>query len=312
MPRLMNKRLILAKIEATYGADSVPTIANAVVCGDITLNGIEAEYAKRKIARPFLGSAGSVRTFTKSNAKFGVELAGSGAAGTAPAYSHLLRSCGLSETVTAATKVDYKPISEAFESVTQYGYEEGLLYKLLGARGGVDLMMSVGDIPVLAFDYQALYGGTPTLASTPTGTLPNYILPVAVGTAYSSLITINGATYVWQSCNIKLGNAVQHSNVVGGEEVLITDRNVVASVVLKPSAAEELALIQLVESGADITFAVQHGSVAGNIVSVANAASGARLTKPQRQELDGQMMLGFEIELNPSATGNDDITLTIK
>lgn len=312
MARLMNKRLILAKIEATYGTDSVPTIANAVVCGDITLNGIEAEYAKRKIVRPFLGSAGSVRTFTKSNAKFGVELAGSGAAGTAPAYSHLLRACGLSETITAATKADYKPVSDAYESATQYGYEDGLLYKLLGARGSVDLMMSVGDIPILAFEYQALYGGTPTLAATPTGTLPNYILPVAVGTEHSSLITINGATYAWQNCNIKLGNAIKHSNVVGDEEVLITDRSVVASVSLKLSAADERTLIQLVESGADVAFAVQHGSVAGNIVGVANAATGAMLTKPKRQELDGQVMMGFDIELNPSATGNDDITLTIK
>lgn len=309
MARLTRKRVLLGKIESVYGTDSVPTIANAIVCGDITLNGIEAAFAKRKILKPFLGSPGSVKTNTKASVKFGVEIAGAGAAGTAPAYAALLRACGLAETVSAGVSVAYEPVSDAFESVSIYGHDDGLLYKLLGARGSVELQMSVGDIPMYTFSFEGLYGGTPILVGNPTGTLPTYVQPVAVTDVHSSLITLGGSTYVWESCNINLGVDVKHTPLVGREEVIVNDRNSMGKVVLELSAAEERALILLVESGAASPFQVVHGTVAGNIVQIEGPT--VQLTNPSRQEVNGVMMTAFDLELTPD-DGNDEIVLTIK
>ena len=309
MARLNRKRILLGKAESVYGTDAVPTITNAIVCGDITLNGIEAAFAKRNIIKPYLGSAGSVKTNTKGSVKFGVEVAGSGAAGTAPAYGALLRACGLAETVNAGVSVEYAPVSEGFESATIYGHDDGLLYKLLGARGTVDMQLAVGDIPMFTFDFQGLYGGTPTVAANPSGTLPNYLQPVAVTDVNSSLITLNGSTYTWQTCTVTLGNTVQHTPLVGREEVVQSDRNTIAKIVLELSASEERAMIQLVEAGTLVPFQVVHGTTAGNIIQIDGPT--VQLTNPSRQELNGMMLMGFDLEMVPDA-GNDELLLTIK
>lgn len=310
MSRLTRKRLLLGKAETTYGTDAVPTLAaNGIVCGDITLNGIEATFNKRKIVKPYLGSPGSIKGVTKSSVKFGVEAAGSGAAGTAPAFGELLRACGLSETINAATSVVYAPVSDAFESVTIYGNDDGVQYKLLGVRGTVDLQMTVGDAPILSFDMTGLYGGAPTAVTTPTGTMPTYVLPVSVGGDNSSLITLGGSTYPWQSCNISLSNTVNHTPLAGFEEVVISDRGPMAKVVLQATAAEEIALMALVDSGTEQVFQVTHGTTAGNIIQADGPKF--RLTNPQRQDVNGIMLLGFDLEAIPNA-GNDELTLTFK
>ncbi|WP_444932401.1 hypothetical protein ACJJIF_22000 (plasmid) [Microbulbifer sp. SSSA002] len=66
---------------------------------------------------------------------FNAELKGSGAAGTPPEIAPLLRACGLAETITAGTSVEYNLASEGHESITLYLYEDGSLYKLTGVRG---------------------------------------------------------------------------------------------------------------------------------------------------------------------------------
>jgi hypothetical protein len=307
--RLTKKRVLLSKIETTSGTDSVPLIDNAILCGDIQLNGIEAAFTKRKILRPWLGTPGQVLANAKASVKFGVEAAGSGAAGTAPAYAALLRACGLAQTLTTSTKAEYKPVSAAFESVTIYGYDDGLLYKLLGARGTVELAMAVGDVPMFNFDFQGLYGGTPTVTANPTGTLPTYTAPLAVNDTNSGLITIGSSTYVWQNCNVNLANAMQHTPLIGRESVEITDREPMIKVVLEASATEERALIALVESGALQAFQVVHGTTAGNIVQVDGPK--IQLTNPTRQEVDGQMLIAFDLVATPNA-GNDELVITIK
>ena len=111
MPLLSRKRLILAKIEATYGTDPTPTGAEAILVRNLEITPLEAETVSRELIRPYLGASDQLLAQTRVGINFEVELAGSGTAGTAPAYSALMKSCGLSETVVATTSVTYAPIS---------------------------------------------------------------------------------------------------------------------------------------------------------------------------------------------------------
>jgi hypothetical protein len=309
MARLTRKRLLLAKIETTYGTDPTPTITNAVICGDIQLNGLESTFIERKTMTAALGSQGSVPGVHKSSVSFGVDAAGSGTAGTAPAYGELLRACGLAQTVTAGTKVEYTPVSAGFESDTIYGHEDGGLYKLLGARGTVELNLAVNDTPIFSFSFTGLYGQAPTVVSTPTGTMPTYTTPVAVTNTNSSEVSINGVTYPWQSCTINLANNVSHTPLVGRESVEINDRKPIAKVVMELTATEERTLILLAEAGTRVAFSVTHGTVAGNIIQV--DAPKVQLTNPTRQEVDGQMLMAFDLVCAQNA-GNDEVVFTIK
>jgi len=122
MPLLSRKRLILAKTETTYGTDPTPTGAtNAILVRNLEITPLQADTVTRDLIRPYLGNSDQLLAQTRVEVTFEVELAGSGAAGTAPAYGAVLKACGLSETVVATTSVTYAPVSSSFSSVTQIG-----------------------------------------------------------------------------------------------------------------------------------------------------------------------------------------------
>jgi len=102
MALAQRKRVILVKQEATYGTDATPVAADAVLCSNLNLNPIEGSEVARDFIRPFFGGSGSIRVENYSTLDFETELAGSGAAGTAPEWGALLKSANWTETVTAA------------------------------------------------------------------------------------------------------------------------------------------------------------------------------------------------------------------
>lgn len=102
MALLSRKRLILAKIEASYGTDSSPVGTDAVLVRNLEITPIEAETVSRDLIRPYLGNSAQLLSNTRVSITFEAELAGSGAAGTASKIDSLLRACGMSATTTAA------------------------------------------------------------------------------------------------------------------------------------------------------------------------------------------------------------------
>jgi len=102
MPLLSRKRLILTKIEATYGTDSSPAGTDAVLVRNLEITPIEAETVSRDLIRPYLGNSAQILSQTRVVITFEVELAGSGTAGTASRVDSLLRSCGFAATTTGS------------------------------------------------------------------------------------------------------------------------------------------------------------------------------------------------------------------
>ena len=192
MPLLTKKTVLLAKIETTYGTDPVPTgAANAVLITDMTVTPLEQDAESRNLIRPYLGNSPQIPVANRTLVEFSVELAGSGALGTAPAYGTLLRACGMAEVITASTKVEYNPISAAFESATLYVAVDGVLHKLTGARGTVAIDMSAKKIPHLKFKFTGLFNPV-TDAALPTAVFTSWIQPLAVLTGQTSAFTLHG------------------------------------------------------------------------------------------------------------------------
>ena len=103
MPLLTRRRLLASKIETTYGVDPVPTgAANAILLSDLEVTPQDADFADRGLIRPYLGRSEQLPAGIRAMVKAGVELQGSGTAGTAPGWGPLLRGCGFSETLSAA------------------------------------------------------------------------------------------------------------------------------------------------------------------------------------------------------------------
>ena len=91
--------LLLAKIESSYGVAPTPTAAaNAMLVANLQVMPFEAQVAQRQTVQPFQGGRQRIHWGLMSRCSFEVELAGAGAAATAPKWGPLIRACGFSET----------------------------------------------------------------------------------------------------------------------------------------------------------------------------------------------------------------------
>lgn len=103
MALLTRKRVILAKIEATYSQDPTPSAGlDALLMSNLNVSPMEQTLVQRNNVKAYLGNNPSVLAAIYAKVSFDIEVAGSGTPGTAPAYDELLRACGLSATTLAS------------------------------------------------------------------------------------------------------------------------------------------------------------------------------------------------------------------
>jgi hypothetical protein len=99
MAFLTRKRAILSKIESTYGVDPSPVAGtDAILMSNLTVSPMEMTLAQRNNIKAYMGNNPSVLAAIYAKVGFDVEVAGSGTAGTVPAFDELLRACALSST----------------------------------------------------------------------------------------------------------------------------------------------------------------------------------------------------------------------
>lgn len=96
------KALVLAKVESPAGTDAAPAGADAILCRNVRLTPMNAEFASRDLVRAFMGNSENLPAGIHAQLEFETELQGSGVAATAPKWGRLLRACGMSETTLAA------------------------------------------------------------------------------------------------------------------------------------------------------------------------------------------------------------------
>lgn len=318
--RQVRNTAILAKLETTYATDPVPTGgANAMLVSNQQITPLENNLVNRDLVRPFLGGSEQLVGTRFKRVQFDVEAVGSGTAGTAPAWGPLLRACGMAETLTATTRVDYLPITSSMESVTIYYYDDGVLHKLLGARGTFTLNLKEGEIPKFSFNFMGIDGGD-TAAANPSVTLTNFLTPEVVVDANSGDVTI-GATHSSSGApaltggtsypslgieNIDIGHAVNFQPLLGGETVEITDRQAVAKLMLDLTAAQEVSFAATVKAASTQSVGLQHGTVAGRKLLVFMPA--VQLSNWGKGELNGKRLVTYDMRINPSA-GNDELRI---
>lgn len=310
MPLLTRKRTILAKTEVTYGTDPTPTgAANAVLVRNMSITPLNAELVSRDLVRPYLGGSEQLIASSYVSIEFEVEMAGSGTAGTAPAYGSLLRACGMAETIQAAVSVTYAPVSAAFSSVTIYYNVDGVLHKLTGCRGNVEIDLKARQIPVYKFSFTGLYNA-PTDTAAPAVTYTAWQTPLAANSDNSSGFSLFSYSGALESMNLNFNNGIQYRSLIGAEDVLLTDRQVGGQIVFEAptiTAKDFFAPSLSATLGAlDIT----HGTVAGNRVQITSTR--VNVNNPSYQDMNGIQMLQVPVRLVPSTAGNDEVSIVVK
>lgn len=308
MALLKRKMAITAKIEPTPGTDAVPTaVADAILVRNVDWTPMEMELASRELLTPYLGNPKSIAVAVYGRMSYEVEIAGSGAAGTAPKYGPLLRACGLAQVITAGTRVAYSPVSSAFEAVSQYFYLDQLLHRLLSVRGTVDFEFNAKGIPVMKFSFLGLFVPVTDLA-IPAATYTQ-IDPVPVNKANTTLV-LHGVNVVAQSLTVGLRNEYKYRNLINYEGVDIVDRRPGGSVSFEQTLVATRNWFQVAQANTQAAMVLTHGTVVGNIFRV--TANQTVIRSPKYGDLDGNVMLNADLELYPTTAGNNEILIEVQ
>ena len=238
---------------------------------------------------------------------FEVELAGSGTAGTAPRFGSLLKACGMSETVVASTSVTYAPVSSSFSSVTIYYNVDGVLHKVTGARGNVEMTCQIAQIPVLKFTMTGIYNA-PTDTAQPSVTYSNQATPLIFKNGNTSAFQFFSYSGAFSQVSLNLANSIVYRELVGGtKEAVFTDRKPSGTVMLEAPtiAAKDFFSLAAGTSTGNLTFL--HGTTAGNRVTF--TASQVDIAQPAYADDNGVQMLSVPYVALPTTAGNDELSL---
>jgi hypothetical protein len=317
MPLLNRKRILLAKTETTYGTDSAPTgAANAILIRNLDVTPLDAEIVSRDLIRPYYGAFDQIVASQKVQVTFEVEIQGAGVAGTAPAYGPLLLACGMSETVTASVKVDYKPVSASFSSVTIWvqvqdsANANSPTHKITGCRGNVEFVLNAKSLPVMKFTFTGVYNAVvdaAVLAATYTG----FKTPTAVNKSNTPTFSFFGYSAIMSEFGLNLNNEIVYRNLVNSESVLLTDRKAGGTAVFEAPTITAKDFFASALSTTLGNLQIVHGATAGSIVDISATAT-VDVVNPSYTDMDGIAMISVPYVLIPTTAGNDEFTLSVK
>jgi len=305
-----SQRLLLAKIESSYGSDPTAAGTDAVLVRNMEITPLQADAVERELIRGYMGNYDILLANQRVEISFEVELAGSGAAGTAPKWDAIIRACGNSATVAANTSVTYAPISSSFESCTLVYAVDGVQHKLTGCRGSFAITGEVGQIPVINFTMTGLFNA-PTDTANPSTTYANQAAPVIFKNGNTTSFTLFSYAGSLQSFSFDQSNTTVYRELVGGtKEVLITDRRPNGTIVLEAEllATHNFFTDAIGTSTGTNTF--QHGQSAGNIVTF--SAPQTDLGSPTYSDSDGIQMLNLPYNATPTTAGNNEYSVVCK
>jgi len=302
-------KILLAKIETSYGVDPTPSgAANAILATNVVLSPMEGNDVSRDLETPYLGAQATIPTELHMKISFKVELQGGGTAGTPPGWGPLLRACAVAETVAAGTSVTYNPITDSHESIALHLWIDGTRYVLLGGRGSCKINVTAQAIPYLEFEFQGFFT-QPGEQARPTPTLTGFQKPSVATKANTPTFTIAGSNFTMRSFKLDLGNKIENRFLIGSESVLITDRADMIETSVEATLLTTFNPFTQAAAQSAVPVKLVHGTTAGKIATL-NAPT-AQLQRLQSLE-NQQGVLEWPLRMVPLPTsGNDQWTLVL-
>lgn len=307
---LMKRAVIAAKVESTYNTDAVPTAASdAIRVENLTPAPAEAaRMSEQPVLRPSLATKPHLYAGSLMALEFDCAVKGSGTADGPPEYAPLLKACGCAETVTVGTSVAYQPASDSHDSVSIYFWQDGLVYKLTGARGNAQFLLNMPDgYGRIRFRMVGHVSG-PIDEALPAPTLDATSPPTIKGAG----ITLGGITLEIASLSLDMANSIATPDDLNGPdgygEITITARDCNGGIDPKAVTVAVKDLIGNWRSGAEeaLTTAVI-GPAAGNRFQLAMPVT--RIREPSQGDRDG--IVTHELTFGAHEdTGDDEFSLT--
>lgn len=307
--RFWRNRALMVKPEATYGVDAVPTgAANAMLATNVSLDPLLGEDLSRDLVLPYMGHQGIILDGNYARLSYEIEIAGSGVAGTAPAFGPCIRSCGFQEIITAGEKVEYKPVSRLFESTTHYFNMDGVNHVLVGTRGTMTFGLTPRQIPRFVFTMTGLIGKIEDVA-LPVVDVTEFIEPLPVNKA-NTTFSLFGYAGACEGITFDVANQIEPRMLINAESIEQTDRQMTGSAIMEATHLADKNWFQIARSHTKGILAAQHGTVAGNIFKA--DATAIQIGRPTNGETQRIMNNTLPLMYTPTSAGNDEVLLTFE
>ncbi|WJY18675.1 hypothetical protein QQS45_00020 [Alteriqipengyuania flavescens] len=307
-------RVIAAKTEATYGTDAAPTLAaNAILTRNYSSTPLEVDQVQRNLDTRKFGASRQKPSNARYRSAYEVELAGSGAAGTAPKWMTLLAAAGMkAANVTAGQKAEqvFAQVGDPSSSLTEYAWTGDQLRKSVGQRGTFSLDFTAGALPFAGLQFTGLVPAAAPRSQAAPGAadFTGWIEPVEVNNE-NSLFTLDGFGAVTRSLRIEAGRNVALRSLVGARYIKGGNHQATARVVIEAPGVAAKDYLAALATGDLVAWSFVHGKTAGNIVE----ASGTKAQITSIGETEEDDVLMFDIGLLLTVDGGaDDLVLTAK
>jgi hypothetical protein len=318
--RYFRNMVILAKVQADVGTYEAPAAAtDALLISNATI-GYDDQIVERDYLREFFGAAEQLIGDSPVNIEFEVELAGSGTAGTAPAWGKLLRACAFAETVSAGAHVIYNPITSDQESLSILYAVDGVTHRVKDARGTATLSIAPGSKASLKFKFVGIEQADPEALANPSGvvmTAWKAPLPVAadntghilIGGTYAAGVVTGGTALPSIGVDLDLGGSVEFMALMGSSEVDITGREIKGTAKMRLEAAAEVTMFTDAKAVTTKSVSFKHGVGAGKIVQC--YAPACQFGRPKYENAQGRLAVSVDMRLCP-VSGNDELLIIVK
>lgn len=305
---------LFAKKEVTYNTDPVLTgAANAVACRNLSVDPIISDRIERNLDKPTRGASPTAVTNLRQGVSFEVELAGSGAAGTAAPWMELLEGCGMAAPVLFAgnrAEQKFAPLGTALSSLWLTSYRGTERRRCGGARGDISMIdFTAGAYPFIGMDFLGLLPAAPFDAVPMAGAdFTRWKAPVEVNTVNTDFL-LDGYAAVLRSFKAKANADVKARRLVGADYINRGNHAMTVEILIElPPVATKNYFTSLI-GNAEVALQIVHGIVAGNIVQL--DASYFQITAVADAEEDDVAMLKIDGQLN-TRVAQDDLLLTCK
>lgn len=309
---LTRNRLLLAKIEATYGTDADCDGTDALLVSNLEVNPLQIELLDRELIQPYLGNSEKVAGQRMASVTFDVELVTSGTVGTAPRWGRLMRACAFEETIVASTSVTYAPISDpdTMESVTVDFWADNKRHLITGCRGTWSLTANVGEIPKISFELMGIYNDVTDDPKPTPITFGDQADPLAVNSDNTTNVEVHDYAACMESFSLTLGNENPFKQLAGCDKsVRVTQRAPSGEVTIEDpelSAMDYFAAVSAQDLG-NVTW--QHTDASGGIITF--TAPTCNLDAPSYADSDGVQMLTLPFMPVPTSAGDDEFTIVL-
>lgn len=244
---LSRRKVFLYKVETTKGTDAVPTVTDdlIVISGDANIAVPTEQDDGADELKGTMGPGDSVTTKQSQSIDITTRIRGLGQGAGALVLPHIhgaLMASGHTVTtagdgITTARKATYAPTSNEsqIKSSTGYYYEDGLLYKLLGAVNNLSFSASM-DALKASFTPQAGYVA-PAVQAFPAFNMPTE--EVFRMTSALCAVTEGGSPVNIGSFTFDPGVDVQENNETGQHYFEVANRN--PMITIDPRAVASVA-----------------------------------------------------------------------